>query len=169
MSKIITYAFIDASNIIYGARAERWHIDQKKLFNYLRKKFNTSKTFFYFGKDEKNLKQAKFLKKLESFGYTLRVKQIKRYGLRQKANCDVDLTMDMLLLQTKYNRAVVLTGDGDFLPLFAYLKKQKKEIIILAFTKRTARELKKFAGGNFIGLSNERYFLERKALKKGGP
>lgn len=75
----------------------------------------------------------------------------------------------MLLLQTKYTRAVVLTGDDDFLPLFAYLKKQKKEIIILAFTKRTARELKKFAGGNFIGLSNERYFLERKTLKKGEP
>ena len=26
-----TYAFIDASNIIYGARAEGWFIDQKKL------------------------------------------------------------------------------------------------------------------------------------------
>ena len=73
-----TYGFIDASNIIYGARTEGWFIDQKKLFNYLRKKFKAAKVFFYFGKDDKNPNQAKFLKKLESFGYILKVKQIKR-------------------------------------------------------------------------------------------
>lgn len=160
-----TYGFVDASNIIYGAKAEGWFIDQKKLFDYIKRKFKTRKIFFYFGKDDKNNKQTKFLKKLESFGYTLRVKQIKRYGKRQKANCDVDLTMDMLLLKDKYERAVVLTGDGDFFPLFEYLKKQGKEIMIIAFARRTARELKRFAGARFIGLTNERYFLERK-LKK---
>lgn len=157
-----TYGFIDASNIIYGARTEGWLIDQKKLIGYLKRKFKVSKTFFYFGKDEKNKKQEKFLKKLESFGYTLRVKQVKRYGKRQKANCDVDLTLDMVLLKDKYDQAIVLTGDGDFLPLFEYLKKEKKEITIIAFPKSTARELKKFAGGRFIGLTNERYLLERK-------
>ena len=160
-----TYGFVDASNIIYGAKAEGWFIDQRKLFDYLKNKFRVRKTFFYFGKDDKNKNQAKFLKKLESFGYILRVKQIKRYGTRQKANCDVDLTMDMLLLKDKYERAVVLTGDGDFFPLFEYLKKQGKEITIIAFAKRTARELKRFAGPRFIGLSNERYFLERKTKK----
>lgn len=163
-----TYAFIDASNIIYGARAEGWFIDHKKLFVYLKKKFETSRTLFYFGKDDKNDKQAKFLKKLESFGYTLRVKQIKWYGKRMKANCDVDLTMDMLLLKDKYNQAAVLTGDGDFLPLFEYLRKIGKRITILAFSKRTSQDLKKFAGGDFIGVSNERYLLERKKNKKTG-
>ena len=158
-----TYAFIDASNIIYGARTEGWLIDQKKLFDYLKRKFGINKAFFYFGKDDNNKAQGKFLKKLESFGFTLRVKQIKRYGNRQKANCDVDLTLDMVVLKEKYDQAVVLTGDGDFLPLFEYLTKQKKIITIIAFPKNTAKELKKFAGGNFIGLSNERYLLERKS------
>ena len=37
--RISTYAFVDASNIIYGAKAEGWFIDQKKLLNYLKKKF----------------------------------------------------------------------------------------------------------------------------------
>ena len=118
-----TYAFIDASNIIYGARTEGWLIDQKKLFNYLKTKFKTSKTLFYFGKYDNNKKQLGFLKKLESFGFTLKVKQIKRFGNRQKANCDVDLTLNMVLLKEKYDRAIVLTGDGDFLPLFEHLKK----------------------------------------------
>lgn len=165
-----TYAFIDASNIIYGARAEGWFIDYRKLSVYLKKKFKTSKIFFYFGRNNRNNKQLKFLKKLESFGYTLRVKEIKWYGKRMKANCDVDLTMDMLLLKDKYNQAVVLTGDGDFLPLFKYLRKLGKKVTVIAFSKRTSQDLKRFAGGDFIGLSNERYLLERKRNKKwGGP
>ena len=77
--------------------------------------------------------------------------------------------MDMLLLRDKYERAIILTGDGDFLPLFEYLKKQGKEITIIAFPKRTARELKRFAGSKFIGLTNERYLLERKTQKRRGP
>ena len=41
-----TYAFIDASNIIYGAKEEGWFIDQKKLLIYLKKKFKVSSGFF---------------------------------------------------------------------------------------------------------------------------
>lgn len=56
------------------------------------------------------------MSKLEEFGYTLRVKEIKRYGMKIKANCDVDLTMDVLLNIGRYKRAIILSGDGDFLP-----------------------------------------------------
>jgi hypothetical protein len=34
MKEKSTYAFIDASNIIYGAKAEGWFIDQKYLLEY---------------------------------------------------------------------------------------------------------------------------------------
>jgi len=37
-----TYAFIDASNIIYGTRDEGWKVDFKKLFVYLKER-HTSK------------------------------------------------------------------------------------------------------------------------------
>ena len=102
MRRIKTYAFIDASNIIYGAREEGWFIDQKNLFAYLKNKFSISKAFFYYGKDSNSKRKQKFLDKLEQFGYMLRVKEVKRYGTRTKANCDVDLTMDMLLMMKEY-------------------------------------------------------------------
>jgi uncharacterized LabA/DUF88 family protein len=158
-----TYAFVDGSNIIYSARAEGWHVDQKKLFDYLKRKFNVSKAFFYYGKDDENKKQEKFLKKLENFGYSLRVKQIKKYSGRIKANCDVDLTMDMLILMNKYIQAIVLSGDGDFLPLYQYLQKENKDVVIIGSAKNTAREVRKFAGEKFIGLANLRGLLESKS------
>lgn len=163
-----TYAFIDASNIIYGARAEGWFIDQQKLYHYLKEKYNISKAYFYYGKDSKNEKQEKFLKKLESFGYILRVKEIKRFGKRSKANCDVDLTMDMLLLSLEYRRAIVLTGDGDFAPLFLYLISKRKEIVIISSPKITSRDLKIIVGNKHVDFGSLRYFLEFKSNKKRG-
>lgn len=162
-----TYTFIDASNIIYGAKAEGWLIDQKKLYTLLKKRFKSSKAFFYYGKDSKNPRKEKFLKKLKSFGYILRVKEIKRFGKKSKANCDVDLTMDMLILTKEYKRAIVLTGDGDFATLFKYLiHKKRKEIIVISSPKRTAKEIKSIIGDKHIDFGSLKYLLEYKKAKK---
>lgn len=167
MKQPTTYAFIDASNIIYGAREEGWFIDQKKLYKYLQKKFNVSKAFFYYGKDSRNEKKEKFLNKLEQFGYTLRVKEIKRYGIRTKANCDVDLTMDMLIMIREYKQAIVLTGDGDFAPLFSYLiAEKKKKLTVISSPKRTAKEIRTILGGNVLSFDDLRYLLEYKKAQK---
>ncbi|MBI5123169.1 NYN domain-containing protein [Candidatus Roizmanbacteria bacterium] len=168
MIKKVVYAFIDASNIIYGARSEGWFIDQKKLFIYLKNKFKISKAYFYYGKDSKDPKKIAFLNKLKTFGYILRVKEIKRFGKRMKANCDVDLTMDMLIKIKEYNKAIVLTGDGDFAPLFTYLISKGKQIIIISSPKRTAKEIRVFAGENHIDFGSLRYFIEFLGHKKGG-
>jgi uncharacterized LabA/DUF88 family protein len=162
-----TYAFVDASNIIYGAKAEGWFIDLKKLIIYLQNKFKAKRVFFYYGKDSKNPKKEQFLKKLESFGYILKVKEIKRFGSTSKANCDVDLTMDMLLLADEYSKAIILTGDGDFAPLFSHLISKKKEIIIISSPKRTAKELRRLVGDKHIDFGGLRYLLEYK--KRGRP
>ncbi len=162
-----TYAFIDASNIIYGARSGNWLIDQQKLYYYLQNKYQVTKAFFYYGKDSNSLKKERFLHKLSVFGYILRVKTIKHFGHKAKANCDVDLTMDMLLFRNQYSRAIVLSGDGDFTPLLAYLIKQGKQIIVITFPDRTARELKKLLGGKVQSFNDLRALLEYK--KRGRP
>lgn len=165
--KIKTYAFVDASNIIYGARAEGWFIDQKKLIGYLKSKFQVSKAFFYYGRDSKSVKQQKFLKRLKEFGYTLRVKEIKRYGAKSKANCDVDLTMDVLLKIKEYQRAIMLTGDGDFAPLLSYIISKNKKIIIVSSPKSTAKEIRAIAGDQHIDFRSLRFLIEYK--KRGRP
>ena len=68
---------------------------------------------------------------------------------KRKANCDVDMAFHLMKEKDNFERVVVLSGDGDFLPVLKYLKDNKKEIIILARANRTAREIKQFAGGSF--------------------
>lgn len=48
-----------------------------------------------------------------------------------------------------FNKVLILSGDGDFLPILKYLKGAGKEVIILARGPRTAKEIRQFAGSNF--------------------
>ena len=102
----------------------------------------------------RHLKRIKFYKKLENFGYKLYLRPVKIYyqedgTTRKKANCDVEMTFQIMKEINNFDKAIVLSGDGDFLSVLKYLKKEGKEVIILARGERTAKEIRKFAGGSF--------------------
>ncbi|MFH1769705.1 MAG: NYN domain-containing protein [Parcubacteria group bacterium] len=112
-----------------------------------------------------HIQRVKFYKNLKRFGYSLYLKPVKSYyqkdgAMKRKANCDVDMTFHLMKNMNTFSRAVVLSGDGDFLPVLKYLKRQSKKIIILARSKRTAREIRQFAGGDFRDFEYLRYLLE---------
>lgn len=101
-----------------------------------------------------HFQRIKFYKKLESFGYKLYLKPVKFYreingSLRKKANCDVDMAFHLMKEKDNFDNVVILSGDGDFLPVLKYLKKTGKKVTILARGERTAKEIKQFAGGDF--------------------
>lgn len=102
----------------------------------------------------RHLQRVRFYLKLKSFGYDLFLKPVKMYNqedgtTRRKANCDVDMAFCLMKEKDNFDRVVILSGDGDFLPVLKYLKNLQKEIIVLARGPRTAREIRQFAGGNF--------------------
>ncbi len=102
----------------------------------------------------RHLQRVRFYLRLQQFGYNLFLKPVKMYEqedgtTKRKANCDVDMAFHLMKEKDNFERVVVLSGDGDFLPVLKYLKENKKETIILARANRTAREIKQFAGGNF--------------------
>ena len=102
----------------------------------------------------RHLQRVRFYLWLEKFGYNLFLKPVKMYeqedgSTKRKANCDVDMAFHLMKEKDNFERIIVLSGDGDFLPVLKYLKSKNKEVIVLARAVRTAREIKQFAGGNF--------------------
>lgn len=102
----------------------------------------------------RHLKRVGFYRKLNDFGYSLFLKPVKLYeqedGLtRRKANCDVDMAFHLMKEKDNFDRAVILSGDGDFLPVLKYLKEIGKEVLILSRGPRTAKEIRQFARSNF--------------------
>ena len=116
----------------------------------------------------RHLQRAKFFSKLKQFGYHLFLKPVKAYWdqvfeiKKRKANCDVDMTLRMMLDKDSFDRVLILSGDGDFLPVLKYLKKIGKEVLVLARGERTAREIRQFAGPNFRDFARLRAFVEFK-------
>lgn len=98
--------------------------------------------------------RARFYLKLKQFSYELHLKPVKMYeqdnGItKRKANCDVDMTFWLMKEKNNFNKVIILSGDGDFLPVLKHLCSEGKEVIILARGPRTAREIRQFAGSNF--------------------
>lgn len=153
------YAYIDASNIIYGVRDEGWKVDFRKLFKYLTERYECKKVFYFAGQENNDEKQAKFYALLRKIGYELVLKPVKMFHQPEgkairKANCDVDLTFYAMRDIEKYQKVIFLSGDGDFEILLRYFVQTKKEVVVIANARRTARDIKKLAGIQFNDLGS---------------
>jgi len=126
---------------------------EKHLYSYINKqgkKLDEAKLLLF----SRHLKRIRFYLKLQKFGYKLHLKPVKTYHqtdgrTERKANCDVDLAFHLMKEKDNYDKVVILSGDGDFLPVLKFLKEIGKQVIILARGPRTAREIRQFAGSNF--------------------
>ncbi|MEK7664062.1 MAG: NYN domain-containing protein [Patescibacteria group bacterium] len=103
---------------------------------------------------DRHLQRVRFYSHLERFGYQLYLKPVKLYEqedgtTKRKANCDVDMAFHLMKEINNFDRALVLSGDGDFLPALKHLQEIGKQIIVLGRASRTVKEIRQFAGSNF--------------------
>ena len=173
-SKPVTYAFVDAANIIYrDVELHPWKIDLKKLIKYLRERFGVSKVLYFGGIDDRNATQIRLHEKMKTWGYELHLNPIKRFMNEQgkwyiKADVDSHMTFEMMRLFRQYDRAIILTGDGDFYWVLKYLLENKGFVWLLASHRKTAKELKRLFGHRFINFDDSRQSLEYISNKGGG-
>lgn len=121
----------------------------------------------------RHLQRLRFYLKLEKFGYELYLKPVKLYEqedgtTRRKANCDVEMAFYLMKEKENFDRALVLSGDGDFLPVLKYLRENRKEVIILSRGPRTAKEIRRFAGSNFRDFEYLKFLLKMEEIKRSG-
>lgn len=106
--------------------------------------------------------ETAFFEALENLGVDLRMKDLQVYpGGFKKADWDVGMAVDAIRLAASVDTIVLMTGDGDFVPLVNYLQNQGKQVEIVAFAKSSSSRLKEVAD-TFIDLAeNPRLFLLR--------
>lgn len=112
-----------------------------------------------------HIKRAKFYSKLKDFGYKLKLKPVKHIKVENgefvtKANCDVDLTFDAMRLLSKFDRFILLSGDGDFEILLKHFIEQGKDIRILSNPTNTAKKLKQIFSKQFKDFSEIKESIE---------
>ncbi len=118
------YAFIDSQNVNLSIRDQSWVLDFKKFRIYLKDKYNINKAFLFIGfvNEYQDLYTS-----LQEFGYILVFKPtLKLPNGKVKGNVDAELVLHTMIEIENYDRALIVTGDGDFHCLVKYLIKKNK-------------------------------------------
>jgi len=112
--------------------------------------------------------EEKFLEALEKQGFELRVKDLQIFaGGAKKGDWDVGMAVDAIKGADKVDVIVLVTGDGDFIPLVQYLQESKGCLVeLISFQKSTSSRLIE-AVDDFIDLSSDpNRFLMRKNVRR---
>ena len=142
------YAFIDSQNLYLGVQSQGWEIDYAKLRLYLKNKFNVEKAFLFIGYIPKN---NAIYTSLQKDGFILVFKPTISYmteGKRtQKGNVDVELVLYAAAIEYEnYDKAIIISGDGDFACLADFLIQKDKLLRILTPNLKYSKLLSKFNG-----------------------
>jgi uncharacterized LabA/DUF88 family protein len=142
-TKQITYAFIDSQNLNLGVRSQGWKLDFKRFSLYLSNKYNVKKAFLFIGYIPENRNLYDYLKKS---GYVLIFKPvIESKRIKTKGNIDAELVLHTMIEFPNYDKAIIVSGDGDFYCLAQYLANKNKLLHILTPNKKYSSLLRKFA------------------------
>jgi uncharacterized LabA/DUF88 family protein len=105
--------------------------------------------------DEKN-----FFEALAKLGIETKTKDLQIFpGGAKKADWDVGLAVDAIKMSPRLDSVVIISGDGDFIPLVEYLQTIGVQVEVVSFGKSTSGKLRE-AVDDFVDLSeNPRKYL----------
>ncbi len=104
--------------------------------------------------------EKSFFDALEQIGFEVKVKDLQVfYGGMKKGDWDIGIAMDAIELAHKLDTVVLVSGDGDFIPLVEHLKRALGcRVEVIAFGKSCSSKLIEEAD-DFVDLDSSRRFL----------
>lgn len=147
------YAFIDSQNLNLGTQRMGWKMDWRRFRQYLKDEHNVSKAYMFIGYMSENEALYEYMHEL---GFLVVLKPTvdisqnesrndKGQNLNKpagqtvekekgsvKGNVDAELVLYAMKEWPNYNKAILVSGDGDFFSLAEYLNQNNKLGKILA-------------------------------------
>ena len=134
--------FIDGNNLFHAARFHNIDIDYNKLLRVLLGDGRLLRAFFYTGVDIGAERQQGFLLWMRRNGFRVIQKELKTfYDGTRKANLDVEIAVDMLSLAGRYDTAVLVSGDEDFVYAVNAVAYKGCRVEVAGFRSNTAPKL----------------------------
>ena len=140
-----TFAFIDSQNLNLGVRSQGWKLDWRKFRQYLRNKYNVTKAYLFIGQVVGN---ELLYASLQESGYILIFKPTLYHREKTKTiikgNVDAELVLHTMIQYKNYQKAIIVSGDGDFYCLAEFLEEKNKLLRILAPNRHYSGLLHKY-------------------------
>lgn len=162
---------VDVQNMFYSAKnLKQAKIDYGRLLREITGDRHLIRAIAYVLQKE-DIDQSSFHEALSRFGYDLKIKELKvrvdddGKAIIGKGSWNVGLTVDAMLLSNKVDTVVLVTGDGEYVPLVGALKSMGCRVEVVGFERSTAAELIKTID-QFIQVQDSWMFKEKKFEKE---
>lgn len=135
MNKENNNAYIDGANLSKSIEELGWIIDYKRLRIWLSEKYSIKKAYIFIGLIPKYKNLYTYL---QECNFTLIFKEvIYDNNGKAKGNCDADLVLQITkdYYENKFQKALIVTSDGDYASLVKFLNDKMKIIAILSPAK----------------------------------
>jgi len=147
------YAFIDGQNLYLSINEMGWKLDYKRFRIYLAEKYGIKKAYMFMGFLPSNQELYNFL---QTVGFILIFKPILETNSHKiKGNVDAELVLQTMIDFNGYEKALIVTGDGDFYCLIKYLDARQKLLKVLAPSTLNCSSLLKKVAGNKISFVDD--------------
>jgi len=158
--------FVDVQNMYYSGRyMYNSKVNFKALLNEAVEGRTLVRALAYVIRTE-DVGREEFFKVLENLGYEIKAKDIQIFvDGSKKGDWDIGIAMDMIEMAPRLDTLVLISGDGDFIPLVEHLQRAMGcRVEVLAFGKSASGKLKE-AADNFIDLDEnpKKYLIARSA------
>jgi len=158
--------FVDVQNMFYSARTlHQSKVDYSKLLTELVAGRKLVRAIAYVVQ-RPDVDQKAFLEALRRAGYETKVKELTiREDGSSRGDWDVGLTVDALSLAHKLDTVILVTGDGDLVPLADGLKRAGCRVELVSFEQSTSNELMRSCD-EFIPISTSVLFKDEKFVRE---
>jgi uncharacterized LabA/DUF88 family protein len=134
--------FVDVSNLFYSAKSAGVEVNYCRLLEHAVAGRDLIRACAYTGVDPDNPNQRRFIDFLRANGYKVVCKDIHKYeGGRIKANLDIEMAVDIMLLSENLDVVVIVSGDGDFVRLVGAVQLRGVRCEVISFGISTSNEL----------------------------
>ena len=154
------FAYIDGANLHKGVADLGWKLDYKRFRIWLKDKFRVERAYLFIGLVPGN---KDLYTKLQEFGYILVYKEVTYDGNgKVKGNCDADLVLRTVCdtYENAFDKAVLVSSDGDYSGLVKFLMERKRlKTILSPATAQKCSILLKRTEANIVYINDQRTLL----------
>ncbi|MDD5431136.1 MAG: NYN domain-containing protein [Candidatus Pacebacteria bacterium] len=156
--------FVDVQNLYHSAKnLHQARVNYKELMKELISGRQLIRAMAYVVKSETAMGESSFFEALKNAGLELRTKDLQIFaGGAKKADWDVGMAVDAMRMSDLLDTIILVTGDGDFIPLVEYLQYGAGRYVEVAAFGRSASGKIKEVADEFIDLDK----LPKVILKK---
>lgn len=164
-------AFIDGQNLYLGTTkcSSAWKIDLYKFRIFLKEKYHANEAYYFLGYI--NEKEEKLYTQIQKAGFILLFREHNStMAGKKKGNVDTDIVfsiMEKLYKKEKFDKIILISGDGDYKKLINFLIEEKKLEKILFPNKKYASSLYKKIGSEYFDYLDGPGIKNKIELKKG--